>query len=120
MSDSKTQRLVSAKSPDFQDRSIKCVDCNDPFVWTVGEQVFFHDKGLKNEPKRCKPCKQAKNDRLAAISSGHASGVRPRIEVTVICAQCDEETTVPFYPSQGRPVYCRDCFLASRSMSATA
>jgi CxxC-x17-CxxC domain-containing protein len=22
---------------------------------------------------------------------------------------------VPFYPSQGRPVYCRSCFLAGRS-----
>jgi CxxC-x17-CxxC domain-containing protein len=21
---------------------------------------------------------------------------------------------VPFYPSQGRPVFCRSCFLASR------
>jgi CxxC-x17-CxxC domain-containing protein len=27
---------------------------------------------------------------------------------------------VPFYPSQGRPVYCRSCFLASRTMSASA
>jgi CxxC-x17-CxxC domain-containing protein len=27
---------------------------------------------------------------------------------------------VPFYPSQGRPVYCRSCFLAARTMSATA
>jgi hypothetical protein len=33
------------------------------------EQVFFHDKGLKNEPKACKPCKQAKNERLAAIAA---------------------------------------------------
>jgi CxxC-x17-CxxC domain-containing protein len=22
---------------------------------------------------------------------------------------------VPFYPSQGRPVYCRSCFLAGRN-----
>jgi CxxC-x17-CxxC domain-containing protein len=22
---------------------------------------------------------------------------------------------VPFYPSQGRPVYCRSCFLAGRT-----
>jgi CxxC-x17-CxxC domain-containing protein len=27
---------------------------------------------------------------------------------------------VPFFPSQGRPVYCRSCFLASRTMTATA
>lgn len=107
-------------SSDFQDRSITCVDCGEPFVWTSGEQVFFHDKGLRNEPKRCKPCKQAKNDRLAAISAAQVSGVKQRIEVTVTCAQCGEQTTVPFYPSQGRPVYCRSCFLATRTMTATA
>jgi len=40
---------------EYEDRSIKCVDCGEDFIWTGGEQVFFHDKGLKNEPKRCKP-----------------------------------------------------------------
>ena len=40
--------------------------------------------------------------------------------VNVMCAQCHEETTVPFYPSQGRPVYCRACFVASRAMTASA
>lgn len=97
---------------EFEDRTIACVDCSDDFVWTAGEQVFFHDKGLKNEPKRCKPCKLAKNERLNAITAAQTSGVRQHIEVTVLCAQCDQQTTVPFYPSQGRPVYCRSCFLA--------
>jgi CxxC-x17-CxxC domain-containing protein len=120
MSDSGTPEIGTEQASDFQDRSIKCVDCGEPFIWTVGEQVFFHDKGLKNEPKRCKPCKHAKNDRLAAISAAQVSGVKQRIEVTVTCALCGEQTTVPFYPSQGRPVYCRSCFLASRAMSATA
>lgn len=99
---------------ELQDRDIVCVDCNESFIWTAGEQAFFHDKGLQNEPKRCKPCKQAKNERLAAIAAAQASGVRQRIEVAVKCAQCGEQTTVPFYPSQGRPVYCRSCFLAMR------
>ena len=27
----------------------------------------------------------------------------------VICADCKKETTVPFEPKEGRPVYCRDC-----------
>jgi CxxC-x17-CxxC domain-containing protein len=54
------------------------------------------------------------------VSSSHATGVRQRIEVAVVCAQCGQQTTVPFFPSQGRPVYCRSCFLAERAMSATA
>src|SRR2546423_56755 len=102
----------SQTETEFDDRSIKCVDCGEDFLWTAGEQVFFHDKELKNEPKRCKPCKQAKNERLAAIAAAQASGVRQRIEVSVQCAQCGQQTTVPFYPSQGRPVYCRSCSLA--------
>ena len=75
---------------EFQDRSIHCVDCGQDFIWTAGEQLFFQDKGLKNEPKRCKPCKQAKNERLAAIAAAQAAGVRQRIEVSVNCAQCGQ------------------------------
>ena len=104
----------------FEDRPIKCVDCGDNFIWTAGEQVFFHDKGLRNEPKRCKPCKQAKNERLAAITAAQTSGIRQRIEVSIQCAQCGLQTTVPFYPSQGRPVYCRSCFLANRAAEDVA
>ena len=96
---------------EFEDTPILCIDCGINFIWTVGEQAFFRDKKLQNPPKRCKECKQAKNERLAAIAAAQASGVRQRIEVAVNCAKCGETTTVPFYPSQGRPVYCRSCFL---------
>jgi len=120
MSDNQRPELSTEPASDFQDRSISCIDCGEQFVWSIGEQVFFTDKGLRNEPKRCKPCKQAKTQRLAAISLARDSGIRQRIEVTVTCAQCGQQTTVPFYPSQGRPVYCRSCFLAARTMSATA
>ena len=104
---------VEAES-EFEDRTIPCVDCGQEFTWTAGEQLFFHDKGLRNEPKRCKPCKQAENERLAAIAAAQATGVRQRIEVSVSCAQCGQQTTVPFYPSQGRPVYCRSCYIGGR------
>ncbi|OLD24579.1 MAG: hypothetical protein AUJ04_08940 [Acidobacteria bacterium 13_1_40CM_3_55_6] len=120
MSDIQRAEPSTEPASDFQDRSISCIDCGEQFVWSVGEQIFFNDKGLRNEPKRCKPCKQAKTQRLAAISAARDSGIRQRIEVTVTCAQCGQQTTVPFYPSQGRPVYCRSCFLAARTMSATA
>lgn len=96
---------------DFQEMDILCIDCNKNFIWSVGEQTFFRDKGLKNPPKRCKECKQAKNERLAAIAAAQEAGIKQRIEVAVSCARCTAQTTVPFYPSQGRPVYCRSCFL---------
>lgn len=100
-----------ADPSEFADSPIKCIDCGNDFIWTAGEQAFFKDKGLVNPPKRCRGCKQAKNERLAAINNAQESGVKQRIEVSVKCARCESLTTVPFYPSQGRPVYCRSCFL---------
>jgi CxxC-x17-CxxC domain-containing protein len=104
-------QTLAPSDSEFEDREILCIDCNRNFVWSPGEQAFYRDKQLQNPPKRCKECKQAKNERLAAIAAAQASGVRQRIEVAVNCARCNETTTVPFYPSQGRPVYCRSCFL---------
>jgi CxxC-x17-CxxC domain-containing protein len=31
-----------------------------------------------------------------------------------VCSQCGKETTVPFRPTQGRPVLCRECFRERR------
>ena len=109
-SNEKFQNSLEIES-DFEEQSILCIDCNSNFVWSIGEQTFYRDKGLKNPPKRCKECKQAKNERLAAIAAAQAAGIKQKIEVAVNCARCNSQTTVPFYPSQGRPVYCRSCFL---------
>lgn len=117
MSETKVENLKEfnkktfADNSDIIDKNILCIDCGEDFVWTIGEQVFFRDKGLQNPPKRCKGCKQAKNERIAAITAAQAAGIKQRIEVAVYCARCSGYTTVPFYPSQGRPVYCRTCFL---------
>ncbi|MGH9899421.1 MAG: zinc-ribbon domain containing protein [Pyrinomonadaceae bacterium] len=103
---------------ELDDRIIICIDCREPFLWTVGEQVFFYDKGLSNQPKRCKPCKKAKNRRIAGIMNAQETGIRQHIIVEVRCALCGEQTTVPFYPSQGRPVYCRTCYLHTKQLSS--
>ena len=84
----------------FTDRVLKCIGCGADFVFTAGEQLFFHDKEFKNDPKHCKQCK-AKRVR---------GGPRVRSETRTTCSQCSEETTVPFKPTQGRPVLCRSCF----------
>jgi CxxC-x17-CxxC domain-containing protein len=85
---------------EFTDRVLTCVDCGAEFVFTAGEQVFFHDKQFKNDPKHCKQCK-AKRVR-------GTQRVRPETRTT--CSVCGAETTVPFKPTQGRPVLCRSCF----------
>jgi len=101
---------LNPDSGDFEDKLLNCIDCSSEFVWTAGAQAFFRDKALLNPPKRCKECKIAKNRRLEAVEIGRITGKKQRIEVKAECARCSEKTTVPFYPSQGRPVYCRTCF----------
>ncbi len=96
---------------ELKDQNLDCIDCKEKFVWSIGEQTFFRDKGLKNPPKRCKLCKKAKTQRIEAVLNAQAEGVKQKIEVIVDCAKCGDVTTVPFYPSQGRPVYCRSCFI---------
>ena len=44
----------------YQDQTRTCVDCRREFVWTAGEQEYFHEKGFADPPKRCKECRQAK------------------------------------------------------------
>jgi CxxC-x17-CxxC domain-containing protein len=85
---------------EFIDRVLKCSDCGADFVFTAGEQLFFYDKQFKNDPKHCKQCK-AKRVR---------GGPRVRSETRTTCSECATETTVPFKPTQGRPVLCRSCF----------
>jgi CxxC-x17-CxxC domain-containing protein len=93
----------------FQDRVLTCVDCGGEFVWTAGEQQFFADKNFKNEPKRCKSCKIAKANQPTGGGFG-----RERVETTATCSACGTETTVPFRPTQGRPVFCKECFQSRR------
>lgn len=38
------------------------------------------------------------------------SGHREKTYTRVICADCNKECEVPFKPSAGRPVYCKECF----------
>jgi CxxC-x17-CxxC domain-containing protein len=94
---------------EFKDKMLKCIDCGADFVFTSGEQMFFHDKQFRNEPKRCKTCK---TKRAANFGTGGGGGQRgsSRTVTRAICSQCGKQTTVPFRPSQGRPVLCRDCF----------
>ncbi len=96
---------------EFQDRILKCVDCGTEFVFTAGEQLFFHDKQFKNEPKRCKNCK---TKRVAVLGSGSQGHSYAKTETRTNCSQCGKETTVPFRPTLGRPVLCRECFQHAR------
>lgn len=100
---------------ELSDKTIECIDCSEVFVWSIGEQQFYAEKGLAHPPKRCKACKKAKNRRLALVERAKLNGKPAVMKITAVCARCDQETTIPFYPSQGRPVYCRACFVAAKA-----
>jgi CxxC-x17-CxxC domain-containing protein len=34
----------------------------------------------------------------------------PREMHKAVCSKCKKECEVPFKPTEGKPVYCRDCF----------
>jgi CxxC-x17-CxxC domain-containing protein len=105
---------------EFQDKILKCIDCGGDFIFTAGEQLFFHDKQFKNEPKRCKNCKAKRIAVLGAPTTAASGGSSfTKTETRTTCSQCGKETTVPFKPTQGRPVFCRECFMQKRP-AATA
>lgn len=106
---------------EFVDRLLKCSDCGTDFVFTAGEQLFFFDKQFKNDPKRCKLCK-AKRQGLARTAPMGGAVALPlsRTETRTECSACGVDTTVPFRPTQGRPVLCRSCFQMKRVPTAVA
>ncbi|MEG6614981.1 zinc-ribbon domain containing protein [Peptococcaceae bacterium 1198_IL3148] len=94
----------------YSDKALTCRDCGEEFIFTAGEQEFYAEKGLQNEPVRCPGCRAARKQR----NNGNGRPRQQREMHTAICAECGVETQVPFRPSGDRPVYCRDCFNASR------
>ncbi len=45
---------------ELQDKTLVCKDCGAEFVFTVGEQQFYAEKGFTNEPQRCPDCRKAR------------------------------------------------------------
>lgn len=87
-------------SEQLEDKILTCLDCGSKFMWTVGEQQFFRDKGLQNIPKRCKPCAAAYKAKLTAN--------HPRWWIR--CSGCKKKAEVPFEPKDEKNILCEDCF----------
>ena len=53
------------------------------------------------------------NERRGGFRGGSSRGFGssgPREMHKATCADCGQETEVPFVPSGDRPVYCRECY----------
>ncbi len=104
----------------FTDKQISCRDCGGPFTFTAGEQEFYANKGLMNEPTRCPSCRASRrvnqstldqNDGYVKYGNFASFGGRtPRQMHPAQCASCDQVTEVPFVPRGDRPVYCSSCY----------
>jgi CxxC-x17-CxxC domain-containing protein len=104
----------------FQDKTLECSDCAKSFTFSAEEQEQFQSRGYTNEPKRCPECRQArKAERYGNNSNSYGNSNRSyttqRQLFPAVCAECGKETQVPFEPSQGRPVYCSDCYRKVRT-----
>lgn len=44
----------------MEEKTLICQDCGQEFVFTVGEQEFYKEKGFDNDPKRCRECRDKK------------------------------------------------------------
>ena len=43
-------------------------------------------------------------------SGGFRQNSEPRDMHKAICSECKKECEVPFKPTEGKPVYCKECF----------
>ncbi len=91
----------------FADKTLNCRDCGIEFTFTAGEQEFYQSKGLANQPGRCPECRQLRREGRPVVQA--------RARHQMPCAICGTIAEVPFLPTQGRPVYCQDCFQQIRA-----
>jgi CxxC-x17-CxxC domain-containing protein len=106
-----------------QDKTLTCADCGQEFTFTSSEQQFYADRQY-SEPRRCPECRAARKAARGDSGGGYSSGGyssgggyerAPREMFSATCSNCGREAQVPFRPTNGKPVYCSDCFKSQRS-----
>lgn len=93
----------------FQDKTLVCRDCGRSFLFTAGEQGFYLEKGLLNQPQRCPECRAQRRQARAGGGQREVS--------TITCASCGQQAQVPFVPRLDRPVYCGACYEQARTQA---
>ena len=94
----------------LSDQTLVCRDCNQEFVFTIGEQEFYASHRLTNTPGRCPSCRSARKS-SGGYSSGRGGAPREaRTMYTTTCSGCGNEAQVPFQPRGDKPVYCSECY----------
>lgn len=100
---------------------IECVDCHAMFEFAKGEQRFFAGRGLRDKPRRCAACRDARKRRFVDSDEPAQRRRAPRAEpvapassapatTAAACACCGLAAEIDFVPAMGRPVYCEQCY----------
>ena len=58
-----------------EDIRLVCIDCSQEFLFTVGEQEFFKQKGFNYAKTRCRACADAKKARFGEGKGGQGGGM---------------------------------------------
>jgi CxxC-x17-CxxC domain-containing protein len=128
----------------YADKNLTCSDCGEQFVFTERDQEFYAQRGFTEPKRcaSCRAIKKAQHDSGSGGSYGSSGGYGgssggyggssggyggssggyggssgsrgPREMFDATCSNCHKDTQVPFRPTQGKPVYCNECFAARR------
>jgi DnaJ-class molecular chaperone len=89
-------------SKKFKDKEIECLQCGNSFTWTAGEQKFYEEKGLDNQPKTCPTCRDNRKKETAyevecqeCQTKGHIKTANENQESLnkklILCKDCADE-----------------------------
>ena len=97
---------AAKRAMEFQDKTLQCVDCGSGVHLDRRRAGLFRRQGSsRTSQSAARPARPSARPRRRAPGAP-----RERVETVAVCAVCGKETTVPFKPTQGRPVLCRECF----------
>ena len=54
------------------------------------------------------------DNRSGGRQGGFRSDFGPREMHKATCSECGKECEVPFKPTEGKPVYCKECYRSKR------
>ena len=91
-----------------EDKTLVCRDCGSEFVFTVGEQEFYAERGFSKEPQRCISCIKRRKSGTAERGSA--------VLYEIVCSKCGEVEKIPFEPRHDRPVFCGKCYKERKGM----
>jgi CxxC-x17-CxxC domain-containing protein len=93
----------------MEDREMHEATCSD-----CGAQCEVPFKPTEGKPVRCQECfRKNRPQRRFGGNRGFDRGPREMHKAT--CAECKKECEVPFKPTEGKPVFCKECFVKKKS-----